>query len=448
MSMLSCLVTAVAVVAASPEATGVATVLVPIGAAREVDVAEVVARLADATGVGLARPSGTLAMPIVGLAGNLARTMLAEDLGPEVSLRVQGETLVIELDPGLLAAGRRASWEQRLRKLASSVEREIGRRAQYGMHALGSYRPNDPARPTVCLVHGMNSSSGGFVHMIRPLEEAGFGVVVYDYAFNRDLKESCARFARDWAAFRLRVGETRPWALVGHSMGALVARSYVEDPEAYAGDVSTLILLAPVNQGSSLAKAQTLMQLLDGVRAVNGKKKGANALASLADGLGEAADDILPGSAFLKALNARPRRAGVSYHILAGDAGFLSSSARRQIEDEVALLRRGGGLLGGLARLASGDLLAGLDELCDGTGDGCVAVDRTRLEGVTDHVTIRANHAELIRAPLLYPDPGPVACMPQVLRWLGDASRSEAMARPAGAGPREEAAVRPGPSRP
>ena len=38
--------------------------------------------------------------------------------------------------------------------------------------------------------------------------------------------------------------------------------------------------------------------------------------------------------------------------------------------------------------------------------------------GVSDHVVIHANHAELIRAPLLYPDPGPVACMPYILRWL------------------------------
>ena len=41
-----------------------------------------------------------------------------------------------------------------------------------------------------------------------------------------------------------------------------------------------------------------------------------------------------------------------------------------------------------------------------------MAVTRTRLHGVKDHVVIHANHAELIRAPLLFPDPGPVACMP------------------------------------
>ncbi|MFO0910035.1 MAG: hypothetical protein U0794_17100 [Isosphaeraceae bacterium] len=37
---------------------------------------------------------------------------------------------------------------------------------------------------------------------------------------------------------------------------------------------------------------------------------------------------------------------------------------------------------------------------------------------MSDHVTIHANHAELIRAPLLFRDPGPVACMPYLLRWL------------------------------
>jgi hypothetical protein len=71
-----------------------------------------------------------------------------------------------------------------------------------------------------------------------------------------------------------------------------------------------------------------------------------------------------------------------------------------------------------MTQMATAEMPALLDELTDGTGDGCVAVERTRLEGVADHVTIHANHAELIRAPLLFPDPGPVACMPELLRCL------------------------------
>jgi hypothetical protein len=53
-----------------------------------------------------------------------------------------------------------------------------------------------------------------------------------------------------------------------------------------------------------------------------------------------------------------------------------------------------------------------------GRGDGCIAVESTRLEGVADQQTIHANHLELIRAPLFYPDPGPVVSMPYILRWL------------------------------
>jgi hypothetical protein len=114
----------------------------------------------------------------------------------------------------------------------------------------------------------------------------------------------------------------------------------------------------------------------------------------------------------------------VAYHILAGDVGALSASGRKQVEAQVEVLKRKGGMLGGmLARMAGGDDLSGrLDELTDGLGDGCVSVARSKLEGVADHVVIHANHAELIRAPLLFPDPGPVACMPYLLRWLRDAA--------------------------
>ena len=85
-----------------------------------------------------------------------------------------------------------------------------------------------------------------------------------------------------------------------------------------------------------------------------------------------------------------------------------------------------------MTKAATADLPDMLDELTDGKGDGCIAVERTRLEGVADHVTIHANHVELVRGPLLYPDPGPVACMPVVLKWL-KADRRQTK----GSGPRQ-----------
>jgi pimeloyl-ACP methyl ester carboxylesterase len=252
--------------------------------------------------------------------------------------------------------------------------------------------------------------------MIPPLETAELGVVVYDFPFNRDLEETAAAFERDWVRFRTQQGDTRPWSIVAHSMGALLARSYVEG-DTYQKDVDHLILLGPVNQGSWLAQAQGLLQLVEGLQAVN--QRTSTTLAHLGDGLGAAADDLLPGSRFLTELNRRSRREGVRYHILAGSAGFLTAETRARLDAQFRAVARPSSLLNGIARLTLRDLGPRLDELTEGTGDGCVSVASTRLAGVEDHVVIPANHVELIRGPLLYPEPGPVVSLPFILQWLG-----------------------------
>ncbi|HEX8204178.1 MAG TPA: alpha/beta fold hydrolase [Isosphaeraceae bacterium] len=399
----------------APGASGPARVRVPLSEAGEVDVGEVIARVAERAGVAIERPPGALPLPMTGLAGTLTRTLLARALGPDVDLTVGPRELVITLPADRPGPEADADLAARLDGLAARAQEEVRRLARYGLRARGSYRPDDPSRPTVCLIHGLNSTSGVFAHVIPRLEAAGFGVVIYDYPFNRHLDRTAGAFRRDWSEFRLRMKDARPWAIVAHSMGGLLARSYVEGDD-YAGDVSTLILIGPPNGGSAIARAQTLFQLIQGVRTARGR----GGLAGLADGLGEAADDLMPGSAFLESLNARPRRAGVPYHILAGDAGILTPALRRQVESQYrSLFDRAGDLFGGLARLALGDFREQLDAVTDGTGDGCVAVAATRLAGVSDHRTIHANHVELVRGPLLYPDPGPIACMPFVLEWLG-----------------------------
>ena len=105
----------------------------------------------------------------------------------------------------------------------------------------------------------------------------------------------------------------------------------------------------------------------------------------------------------------------------------FSTVMAARIEARLELVHRNAGIFGRLTQAATADLPELLDELTDGTGDGCVAVKRTRLEGAEVPVILHANHAELIRAPLLFDDPGPVACMPEVLRWL--AADRERLAR-------------------
>jgi pimeloyl-ACP methyl ester carboxylesterase len=390
---------------------------VPLGKSGDVQVGDIVARLAHASGTSLEEPATGFTLSTQGLARAMTRTLLSECLGPEVAITFRPGVMLLSVDDRALVPENRQEWLRRLRDLSQRAAEAARHRQAYGMRALPSYKCDDPGRPTVCLVHGLNSSSGGFVHMIPWLEEAGYGIVVYDYPFNRALEESCAAFARDWAAFRRQVQAHHPWLIVAHSMGALLARSMVEDDPRAAREASSLILIAPVNGGSHLARVQTLIQFMNGVKAQSGKNT-TRAMLGLSDGLGQAAQDMLPSSPFLTKLNRRPRRPGVPYHILAGDRGFLTQEARGQLEARIALVNDNAGIFGRVTKLATADMPALLDELSDGTGDGCIAVERTRLDGVTDHVTIHANHAELIRAPLLFPDPGPVACMPQVLRWL------------------------------
>lgn len=390
---------------------------IPLDHSGGLPVAEVVLALAHACGVAIERPAVALTLPTRGLGGSLSKTLLGECLGPDVRLSFRPETVVLAVDEDDLAAERREGWKRRLDDLAARSQQASRRQQYYGMRAYPSYRANDPSRPTVCLVHGINSSSGGYVHVTPLLEQAGYGIVVYDYPFNQKLELSCTQFRRDMLAFRQEAGEQRPWAILAHSMGALLARSYVERAGRTEHDVASLILIAPVNQGAHVARVQPLYQTLSSLMAINSKRTG-QALALLADGIGQAADDMLPGSAFLRQLNGLSRAPDVRYHILAGDRGLIPGDIRQQAQAQLDNAARDNGLFGFVSRLATRDVSALLDELTDGSGDGCVSVARTRLPGVMDHVTIHANHAELIRAPMFFPDEGPVPCMPHVLRWL------------------------------
>ena len=409
---------------------------IPVDAAGGVAVSRIVSDLAAATGQRVKPPRSDLTIPVQGLPGSLGRSLLQDCLGDDVEIDFTRDAVVFRVPAALGRDESREEWRGRLESLAARTEEAADRRSRHAMRARPSYRPNDPSRPTICLVHGLNSSSGGFVHMIPLLEEAGYGIVTFDYAFNQKLDDSCEEFRADWADFRERVGERRPWSVLAHSMGALVARSYIEGPGRGAGDVESFIMIAPVNGGAHIARLQSVLQLVERFAAVK-RKRTTDALAGLAEGPGLSAEDMLPGSAFLKRINANRPNEAVPYHIIAGDMGLLTAEGRKQIEAQLDLVARNAGPFAVLTKAAAGEFAPLLDELTDGTGDGAVTVESARLPGAPEPVVLAANHAELIRAPILFADPGPVVTMPWILRWLKE-DRGEAPApRPTRAGPRE-----------
>ena len=281
MAFLSGLIAAFAMVAVQADGREITTVRIPINQAHEVDLAEVVTKLGAATGVPIDRRGDRLPVPIVGLAGNLSRTMLAETLGPDVIHERPGR-FPVHLPHPDLPPGAGARWIRRLRTLANYVDREIdtthelrdactqvvsaerpgaadGLPGARDELVVGRVRAHDPA------------ARGGGVRGRRvrlPVQPRPGGVV-------RAVRAATGRRS---AARRARRGPGRSWRTRwGRWWRGRTSRTR----EPFASDVSTLILIAPVNQGSSLAKAQTLMQLLNGVQAVNGKKA-ADALASWA----------------------------------------------------------------------------------------------------------------------------------------------------------------------
>ena len=314
-----------------------------------------------------------------------------------------------------------------------------------------SYRPNDPARPTVCLVHGLNSSSGGFVHMIPWLEEAGYGIVVYDYP----VQPADRRVVR---RVRTRLGRVprpgRGQAPVGDP-GATRwgrcwrARSSRTTPPGRATSRS----LDPDRAGELRARnwpgCRRSMQLIERPAIDPVARRRRRAMMHLSEGMGEAAQDMLPGSAFLTELNRRPRRRGLPYHIVAGDVGFLTRDG--------ASADRGPGRSGQSQRRHPRPAGAGGHRRPARTARRADRRHRRRLRRPSSGPGSRAwpttsilhaNHAELIRAPLLFPDPGPVACMPDVLRWL-KADLRKATAAKSATSPRARSGPRTacGPSR-
>ena len=116
----------------------------------------------------------------------------------------------------------------------------------------------------------------------------------------------------------------------------------------------------------------------------------------ITDGLGEAGRDLRPGSAFLRRLNALPRRNGVTYTIIAGSQSPTRRVTARFVEKTSNLIGGRAATWWGL-RQCKASLGRAAERLLDGnsTGDGAVQIDSTRLTGVDDFTVVSGDHATL-----------------------------------------------------
>jgi predicted alpha/beta hydrolase family esterase len=193
-------------------------------------------------------------------------------------------------------------------------------------------------------------------------------------------------------------------SIVAHSMGGLVVRWAIEtavkpNEIAVSSIVDHLMMVCPPNHGSVLAQYADALEFADAVSKMRKRTQSfVTVLNSLIDdGLGEACDELIPGSEFLCKLNRLDRAKGVQYTIIAGTQGPIPP-----------LMRLAGSVLINEGRtrprlqelpeidetLRRANELIASDELALGLGDGAVSLGSAQLPGVAEFFKLPIHHAE------------------------------------------------------
>jgi pimeloyl-ACP methyl ester carboxylesterase len=248
-----------------------------------------------------------------------------------------------------------------------------------------------PSRPLVLCVHGMDSTAGVFDSMSKLLTGQGYQVAYFSYPSDGPVQASADLLADEMARLHRAYPSLRVH-LIGHSMGGMVARAYIEGDQ-YTMPVDRFVAIAPPNHGSPWTSQRWLIEVNEHMWLWRCEKDW-SPIWIFTDGCGEAGDDMKPGSAFLTKLNERPRRAGVRYTIVVGDHHILSrfgANALSSVEARVPKKHWWGTRQTAAAlRKAESKL-----EDCVSTSDGVVPLESARLDGVDDIVRLHADHNAL-----------------------------------------------------
>ncbi|HUT13294.1 MAG TPA: alpha/beta fold hydrolase [Thermoguttaceae bacterium] len=336
-----------------------------------------------------------------GTRGRLFRAGLNLALSPHLRFDVAAaETpgdppwLVITLDRAALLASQR-KFEVSLR--TAFLPRPSGGDRPYGLDLDDDWEKAPVEKDLVVLVHGLNSSPEQVAGLLAAARREGLPCGTFRFPNDRAVADSAKLLADELGRFA-REHPGRGVSLLTHSMGGLIARAVIEDPRSDPGNVRRLIMVAPPNQGSALARFAFALDLWEYLAAEGQRNEVSRFYALIEDGLSEAAVDLRPGSLLLRTLNARPRNPRVRYTIFLGSEAPLAEKDLAVLKQKIAAAgkrNRWVRLLGPNAH----EWLDDLDEVIDGKGDGAVSIRRGRLEGVEDTVVLRFGHLGVLQWP-------------------------------------------------
>jgi len=262
---------------------------------------------------------------------------------------------------------------------------------RYGLRLDHDWRDADRDKNLVVLIHGFNSKGELNGDVVEPLREAGFPCGMFDYA-NDDSLSKAAKLLSGELQYFASMYPSRGVSLVTHSMGGLVARECVENPQLYSRNVRQLIMIGTPNHGSLLAHFAFGGDCWEHGRFWNHEGgPWTRTKACVIDGLSEAVRELRPGSEFLAKLDSRKRDPNVQYTNILGTGArlrgweltALGKTARWTTKPFACVAGRGENFE---------QMMDDLDEVRAGKGDGVVAVKRGRLEGVEDTHVFEFGH--------------------------------------------------------
>ena len=247
----------------------------------------------------------------------------------------------------------------------------------------------------VVLIHGLDDPGEVWQVLAPELVKLGFDVFLLHYPNDQPVLESAQFFYQELKELARR--NIQRIFIVAHSMGGLVSREMLTNPELrynhaaekhIVPEVAMLIMVGTPNHGSQVARLRALGEIRDHLSRIS--KGEGNWLGVILDGAGEAKIDLLPGSRFLSELNARPHPSGVDMFII---AGITSPWNEKDINNWIEDIQQN---VSGAQQEQVNALGTYLISMTHGLGDGLVTVESTRLEGVP-HQTVDGTHLSMIR---------------------------------------------------
>ncbi len=327
---------------------------------------------------------GSATIDVQGMGSSLFVAGINKALGEGCQLMVERDAVLLRYDPAKLPHSmKEANLAARTFTATAAPDATAAQQRKYGLLLPPAMKED---QPIVILLHGVDCTRDCVQPLAKLIEADGHQVGYFGYPDDQPIADSAKLFTEQLKAFHDKFPNSKV-DVVAFSMGGLVARSTIEGAE-YPGGVNHLILLAPPNHGSGWGRARFVLEMREQWNLWRHDKEWSPSW-MITDGLGEAGHDLMPDSKFIKTLNDRPRRDGVKYTIINGNvhpiwktAGSWTASAASAVGPKVA----------GWTKL---DSLANKLQNHRSDSDGPVSQESTKLDGVSDVVTVAADHNAL-----------------------------------------------------